>query len=56
MPSKRLVVSDEAAPFIARGGRIFGMQVINADLDIREGDEILVVDRKNRVLTLAQAI
>jgi predicted RNA-binding protein (TIGR00451 family) len=55
MPKRRLVVSDAALPFVARGGRIFGRQVIDADLDIEEGDEVLVVDKRGHPLTVALA-
>jgi predicted RNA-binding protein (TIGR00451 family) len=53
---KRLVISDAAVPFVARGGRIFGQQVVDADLDIENGEEVLVVDRNNHVITTARAM
>jgi archaeosine-15-forming tRNA-guanine transglycosylase len=53
---KRLVISDAAVPFVARGGRVFGRQVIDADLDIADGEEVLVVDKNNHVITTAQAM
>ena len=53
---KRLVISDAAVPFVARGGRVFGRQVIDADLDIENGEEVLVVDRNNHVITTARAM
>ena len=53
---KRLVISDAAVPFVARGGRVFGRQVIDADLDIADGEEVLVVDRNNHVITTARAM
>jgi archaeosine-15-forming tRNA-guanine transglycosylase len=56
MPRRRLVVSDEAIPFVARGGRIFDGQVIDADLDIVDGEEVLVVNKENRIITTARAV
>ncbi len=56
IPSKRLVVSDEAVPFVSRGGRIFLKQVIGADSDIHSGEVVQIVDRKNHLLTIAKAI
>jgi len=53
---KRLVISDAAVPFVARGGRVFGRQVIDADRDIANGEEVLVVDRNNNVITTARAM
>jgi conserved protein with predicted RNA binding PUA domain len=56
LPSKKLVVSEEAVPFVSRGGRIFSNQVLEADPEIGEGEIVRIVDRKGRVLTLAQAV
>jgi archaeosine-15-forming tRNA-guanine transglycosylase len=56
MPRKKLVVSDAALPFVARGGYIFGKQVEDSDLDIEEGEEVLVVDKRGNVLTTAKAV
>lgn len=53
---KKLVISDAAVPFVARGGRVFSHQVIDADLDIADGEEVLVVDRNNHVITTARAM
>ena len=53
---KKMVISDAAVPFVARGGRVFGRQVISADLDISDGEEVLVVDRNDRVITTARAV
>ncbi|MCX8207840.1 MAG: pseudouridine synthase [Methanothrix sp.] len=52
---KRIVVSDYAVPFVARGGRVFSKQVIRADPDVNPGDEVLVLDRNDRVITVAKA-
>ncbi|MDD4161998.1 MAG: pseudouridine synthase [Methanothrix sp.] len=43
----KVVVSDAAVPFIARGGRLFSGQVIDSDPGIEDGEEVLVVNRKN---------
>jgi archaeosine-15-forming tRNA-guanine transglycosylase len=56
MPDKRLIVSDAALPFVARGGYIFGKQVEDSDLDIETGEEVLVVDKRGNVLTTAAAV
>jgi len=56
LPRKKIVVADEAVPFIARGGRVFGRHVIDADLDIVDGEEVLIVDKRDHVITTAQAI
>jgi len=43
----RVVISDAAVPFVARGGRLFPGQVIASDPGIEDGEEVLVVDRRN---------
>lgn len=53
-PMSRVVVSDAAAPFIARGGRLFSKQVLESDPGIEDGEEVLVVDRKNKLLGIVQ--
>lgn len=53
---KKLVVSDEAVPFVARGGQIFSRQVIGADLGIEDGETVIVVDKKDHIITTAQAL
>ena len=53
---KKMVISDAAVPFVARGGRVFGRQIVSADLDISDGEEVLVVDRNDRLITTARAV
>lgn len=43
----RVVISDAAVPFVARGGRLFSGQVIASDPGIEDGDDVLVVDRRH---------
>ena len=50
----RVVVSDAAVPFIARGGRLFPGQVIASDPGIENGEEVLVVDRRNNPVRMVK--
>jgi len=50
----KVVISDAAVSFIARGGRLFSGQVIASDPEIENGEEVLVVDRKNNPLSRVQ--
>ncbi len=50
----RVVVSDEAVSFIARGGRLFSGQVRDSDPGIEDGEEVLVVDKRNHPLGMVQ--
>jgi len=51
---KRVVISDAAVPFVARGGRVFSKQVINSDPEIKNGEIVRVMDRKEHLLSMAQ--
>jgi archaeosine-15-forming tRNA-guanine transglycosylase len=53
---KKMVISAAAVPFVARGGRVYGRQVIAADLDIADGEEVLVVDRNDRIINTPRAV
>jgi archaeosine-15-forming tRNA-guanine transglycosylase len=53
-PISRVVISDAAVPFIARGGRLFAGQVIASDPGIENGEEVLVVDQKNNPISKVQ--
>jgi archaeosine-15-forming tRNA-guanine transglycosylase len=51
-----MVVSDEAVPFVARGGRIYPMHLIRVDPEIRTGEMVRIVDNKDRTLATACAV
>lgn len=53
-PVSRVVISDAAVPFIARGGRLFSGQVIASDPGIEDGEQVLVVDKKNNPIRMVQ--
>ena len=50
----RVVISDAAVPFVARGGRLFSGQVIVSDPGIEDGEQVLVVDKKNNPIRMVQ--
>ncbi len=47
---KRIMISKAALPFVARGGHIFTGQVIGADPEILQGEDVMVVDDRGRAL------
>jgi hypothetical protein len=51
---RMVVISDAAVPSVARGGRVFSGQVINSDPEIKNGEIVRVVDRKEHILSMAQ--
>jgi archaeosine-15-forming tRNA-guanine transglycosylase len=54
VPLKKVVISDAAMPFVARGGRVFPGQVIAHDQGIEDREEVLVLDMKNNPLGTVQ--
>ena len=55
-PRLRVTVTDEAAPFVAMGRTVFAGHVIEADPEIRPAEEVLVVDRSDRLLASGKAL
>jgi 7-cyano-7-deazaguanine tRNA-ribosyltransferase len=55
-PRLRVVVADEAVPFVQKGRDVFAKHVIDADPEIRPGEEVLVVDQKDRLLATGKAV
>ena len=55
-PHLRVVASDDAAPFIAKGGNLFAKHVLEVDREIRAGEEVLVVDSSDRLLATGTAV
>jgi uncharacterized protein with predicted RNA binding PUA domain len=55
-PKLRVTVNDEAAPFIAEGKTTFAKHVTSVDPEIRAGEEILIVDKHDRLLATGKAL
>lgn len=55
-PRLRVTASDDAAPFVVKGGNLFARHVIGLDPDIRAGEEVLVVDGKDQLLATGKAV
>jgi uncharacterized protein with predicted RNA binding PUA domain len=55
-PKLRVVVSDEAAPFVASGKSAFARHVINVDPEVRAYEEVLVVDKNDCLLATGKAV
>jgi 7-cyano-7-deazaguanine tRNA-ribosyltransferase len=55
-PRLRVVVADEAVPFVHKGRDVFAKHVIDADPEIRPAEEVLVVDQKDRLLATGKAV
>jgi len=48
-------VQDEAVPFVEKGHDVFAKHVAGADEEIRPGEEVIVLDRGNRVIAVGRA-
>ncbi len=55
-PRLRVTVSDDAAPFVARGRSMFAKHVVAADLEIRPAEEVLLVDPHDCLLASGKAL
>ncbi len=55
-PGQRVVVNKDAAPFVAKGKTAFARHVVAVDNEIRAGQEILVVDEKDKLLATGKAV
>ena len=55
-PWHRVVASEEAAPFVEKGGTLFARHVVYVDSEIRAGEEVLVVDEKDRLIATGKAL
>lgn len=55
-PKKRVVVSEEAAPFVAEGKTLFCKHVLDLDPELRAGEEVLVVDPNGKLIALGRTV
>ncbi|AEH24298.1 tRNA guanosine(15) transglycosylase TgtA [Pyrococcus yayanosii] len=55
-PRMRVVVSEEAEPFVREGRDVFAKFVLFADPNIRPYDEVLVVNERDELLATGQAL
>ena len=52
----KVMVAEEAVPFVAEGKSVFAKHVVRADPEIRPGDEVLVVGPDGRLLAVGKAL
>ncbi len=55
-PIVRVVVSSEAAPFVAEGKTAFAKHAIDVDPEIRSGEEVLIVNESDDLLGVGKAL
>jgi len=49
-------IMDEVEAFVAKGRSVFAKHVVDADLEIRPNDEVVVLNGKNEVLAVGRAL
>jgi uncharacterized protein with predicted RNA binding PUA domain len=55
-PEKRVIMNDDAAPFVAKGKTAFCKFVVDCDPQIRALEEVLLVDKDDNLLATGQAL
>ncbi|MEW6592710.1 MAG: PUA domain-containing protein, partial [Candidatus Hadarchaeota archaeon] len=55
-PRLRVVVMDGAADFVAKGKTLFAKHVVSADPTIIPAEEVLVVDKRDKLLASGKAL
>jgi uncharacterized protein with predicted RNA binding PUA domain len=55
-PQKRVVLNEDAAPFVAKGKTAFCKFVVDCDPEIRAYEEVLLVDKDDHLLATGQAL
>ncbi|NPE29164.1 pseudouridine synthase [Methanococcoides sp. SA1] len=53
-PGSRVVVCDDAVPFVSKGKTTFAKHVTAIDPGLRSGDEVIVVDENDTVIATGQ--
>lgn len=55
-PASRVVVCDDAVPFVSAGKTAFAKHVVAVDPELRAGDEVILVDGKDKILATGQLL
>lgn len=49
-------VKEDAEPFVAEGKSVFAKHVVNADIEIRPQEEVIVTGKDDRILAVGKAV
>ena len=55
-PSYRVIVCDDAVPFVSKGKTVFAKHILSLDKELRAGEEVLVVDSSDNLLATGQLL
>jgi len=53
-PHLRVIVDSQVSRFIAEGRNVFAKHVVEVDLDLRAGDEVIVVNEEDNLLAVGK--
>ncbi|MDG6242796.1 MAG: pseudouridine synthase [Methanolobus sp.] len=55
-PASRVVICEDAVPFVSKGKTAFAKHVLDMDPGLRAGDEVIIVDNSDVVLATGQLL
>ncbi|MBP2030385.1 uncharacterized protein with predicted RNA binding PUA domain [Methanohalophilus levihalophilus] len=55
-PRQRVVICEDAVPFVSKGKTAFAKHVLELDPELRSGEEVLVVDEQDKLLAAGQLL
>ena len=55
-PLLRVVVVDDAVPFVSQGKTAFAKHIVSVDPALRAGDEVLITDRNDNLIATGQLL
>ncbi|MCW3136450.1 MAG: hypothetical protein N2V77_05885 [Canidatus Methanoxibalbensis ujae] len=55
-PALRVIVRDDVSDFIKKGKTVFCKHVVDADPEIKAGDEVIVVNEQDELLATGKAV
>jgi uncharacterized protein with predicted RNA binding PUA domain len=55
-PASRVVICDDAVPFVSKGKTAFAKHVVAVDPELRAGDEVILVDENDEILATGQLL
>ena len=55
-PRLRVIVSKDAEPFVKKGRSVFSKFIVYNDPEIRPGDEVIIVNKKDEILAVGRAV
>ncbi len=55
-PARRVVICEDAVPFVAKGKTTFAKHVLSLDPELRAGDEVVVVSGSDELLATGQLL